>query len=165
MASPIAGSAYTFTLSLLSQTDGTIVANPTLATGDVQISTDGGAFANLSTLPTVTPASGGTVEVNLTSGEVGNDHFTVAFTDQAGAEWKTTYYHETVEAAAATPPTAGEIADAVWDEAQTAHTTAGTFGYYVDARVSEATGASLINGEIVMVVDDSESVFLSMVVE
>jgi len=46
MASPISGSAYTFTVSLLSQTDGSIVANPTLATGDVKISTDGGAFTN-----------------------------------------------------------------------------------------------------------------------
>jgi len=130
MASPIAGSAFTFTLSLLSQTDGTIVANPTLATGDVKISTDGGAFANLATLPTVTPASGGTVEVNLTSGEVGNDHFTVAFTDQAGSEWKTTYYHETVQSTEA--PTAADVADAVWDETYASHTTAGTFGKLMD---------------------------------
>lgn len=33
-----------------------------------------------------------------------------------------------------------EIADAVWDEAQSGHTTAGTFGYNLDARVSAATG-------------------------
>ena len=36
-----------------------------------------------------------------------------------------------------------EIADSVWDESQSGHTTIGTFGYYVDARVSQAaTGAS-----------------------
>jgi len=135
-----------------------------LATGDVQISTDGGAFTNLGTLPTVTPAAGGTVEVNLTSGEVGNDHFTVKFSDQAGAEWKETYYHETVadQNAIIDIPT---LVDAVWDEPQAGHVTADTFGYYLDARVSEATGASILNGELVMVVDDSESVFLSMVVE
>jgi hypothetical protein len=39
-----------------------------------------------------------------------------------------------------TPPTAGAIADAVWDEARTGHTTAGTFGYYLDAQVSTAGG-------------------------
>lgn len=36
-----------------------------------------------------------------------------------------------------------EIADSVWDEAQSGHTTGGTFGYYVDARISQvASGGS-----------------------
>jgi hypothetical protein len=38
------------------------------------------------------------------------------------------------------PPTAASIADAVWDEAQGGHTTAGTFGYFLDAQVSAAGG-------------------------
>ena len=33
-------------------------------------------------------------------------------------------------------PTSSQIADAVWDEAQSGHTTAGTFGEYLDAAVS-----------------------------
>ena len=33
-------------------------------------------------------------------------------------------------------PTAADIADAVWDEAQAGHTTAGTFGRYLDAQVA-----------------------------
>lgn len=96
---PISGEAFTFTISLLSQSTGQILSSPTLATGDVKVSTDGGALTNLATLPAVTPASSGIVEVNLTSAEVGNDHFTVAFVDAAGAEWKTTYYHEVISAA------------------------------------------------------------------
>ncbi len=36
----------------------------------------------------------------------------------------------------ATVPTTGAIADAVWDEAQSGHATAGTFGSYLDASVS-----------------------------
>jgi|DEB0MinimDraft_10_1074344.scaffolds.fasta_scaffold162702_1 hypothetical protein len=96
---PIAGEAFAFTISLLSQTNGEILANPTLATGDVKVSTDGGALANLATLPAVTPAGSGIVEVNLTSAEVGSEHFTVAFIDAAGAEWKTIYYHEVISAA------------------------------------------------------------------
>ena len=139
MASPISGSAYTFTVSLLSQANGSILASPTLATGDVKVSTDGGAVANIGTLPTVTPAAGGIVEVNLTSGEVGTAHFSVLFSDAAGAEWKDLNYHETVQSAEA--PTAAAIADAVWDEAQSGHTTADTFGYYLDARVSAAGGS------------------------
>ncbi len=35
-----------------------------------------------------------------------------------------------------TPPTAAAVADAVWDETQSGHTTAGTFGKYIDAQIS-----------------------------
>lgn len=37
-------------------------------------------------------------------------------------------------------PTAATIADAVWDETQSGHTTAGTFGKYLDAAVSSVSG-------------------------
>ena len=40
---PISGQAYTFSLSLFSQATGDVVANPTIAAGDFNISTDGGA--------------------------------------------------------------------------------------------------------------------------
>ena len=39
-----------------------------------------------------------------------------------------------------TAPSASDVADAVWDEAQSGHTTAGTFGLYLDARVSSVSG-------------------------
>lgn len=143
MASPISGSAYTFTVSLTSQSTGAILANPTLATGDVKISTDGGTVANLATLPAVTPASSGVVEVNLTSGEVGTAHFSVLFSDAAGAEWKDLNYHETVQSVGEV--SAATIADAVWDEAQSGHTTADTFGYYLDARVSAVSSGAASN--------------------
>ena len=39
-------------------------------------------------------------------------------------------------------PTAATIADAVWDEAQTGHVTAGTFGKYLDTEVSGVGGGS-----------------------
>jgi len=96
---PVAGESHTFTLSLLSRADGQVLLNPTIEVADVLISTDGGTLNVLSTLPVVTPANSGIVEVNLTSNEVGNDHFTVIFSDFSGAEWKTTYYHEVVGAA------------------------------------------------------------------
>ena len=38
--------------------------------------------------------------------------------------------------------TVGDIADGVWDEAQSGHTTVGTFGSYLDAKVSSVSGAS-----------------------
>jgi hypothetical protein len=41
-----------------------------------------------------------------------------------------------------------EIADAVWDEARSGHTTAGTFGLYLDAQVSTVGGGSLTEAGI-----------------
>lgn len=63
-------------------------ANPTLATGDVKISKDGGAFANLGTLPVVTPASGRAVQVVLTDTELTCARAVIQFVDAAGAEWE-----------------------------------------------------------------------------
>lgn len=41
--------------------------------------------------------------------------------------------------AALSIPSAASVADAVWDETQASHTTAGTFGLYLDAQVSSAS--------------------------
>ena len=62
--------AFTFYTSLVSQgAPAAFQGNPTLATGDVKVSKDGGAFANVTTLPTVTPASSKSVKVQLSSTE------------------------------------------------------------------------------------------------
>jgi hypothetical protein len=53
--------------------------------------------------------------------------------DRGDAAWVTATGFNTT-----TPPTASAISDAVWDELQSGHTTAGTFGYYLDAQVSSA---------------------------
>ena len=69
-------------------TPGRLKANPTLAAGDVKVSIDGGAFANLATLPTVTPASGKGVKVSLSSSEMNGDNIFVVFSDQTDPpEW------------------------------------------------------------------------------
>lgn len=93
---PIAGEGFTFTLSLTSQTTGQILTNPTIAAGDFKVSTDGGALANLTNLPAVTPAASGIVEITLTAAEVGSEHFSVVAIDAAGDEWKPVYYHEVI---------------------------------------------------------------------
>lgn len=67
---------------------GLFKANPTLASGDVQISKDEGAFANLATLPTVAPAAGRQVQVELSATEMTADKVTIVFHDQTvPAEW------------------------------------------------------------------------------
>lgn len=62
-------------------------SNPTLAAGDVKLSIDGGALANLGTLPAVTPASSKLVKITLSQAETNGDNLTIIFSDAAGAEW------------------------------------------------------------------------------
>lgn len=64
-------------------------AAPTLAAGDAQISKDGGAFANLATLPTVTPAAGRAVRVALSATETTAARCVIQFVDQTSPkEWE-----------------------------------------------------------------------------
>lgn len=67
---------------------GLFKSSPTLAAGDVKVSKDGGALANLTTLPSVAPASSVMVKVTLSASEMNADNVTVVFSDQtATAEW------------------------------------------------------------------------------
>jgi len=85
---PVRGSIYKFATALVSQADTKLLkSNPTLASGDVKASTDGGSFANLGTLPTVSPSSDRRVQVVLSAAEMGGQQVEVAFVDAAGAEW------------------------------------------------------------------------------
>ncbi len=52
------------------------------------MSKNGGTLANLTTLPTVTPASGKLVKVTLSATEMECDNATVVCSDASGAEWK-----------------------------------------------------------------------------
>ena len=67
---------------------GSFKASPTLAAGDVKISKDGGALANLATLPVVEPAAGSIVKAVLSATEMTADKVTIQFIDQtATKEW------------------------------------------------------------------------------
>lgn len=67
---------------------GAFKANPTIAAGDFTVSKDGGAFANLTTLPTVTPAAGKTVKISLSATEMNADNVTIMCSDQTSPkEW------------------------------------------------------------------------------
>ena len=74
-----------FYVSLAPRTaNGQWQSNPTLAAGDVKISLDGGAFANLGTLPSVEPAAGKAVKVTLSQAETNADNLVIIFSDAAG---------------------------------------------------------------------------------
>lgn len=85
---PKRATAYIIYVGLEDQANaGLFKANPTLASGDFKVSKDGGSLANLTDLPTVTPASGKMVKITLTSTEMTADNVTVVCSDAAGAEW------------------------------------------------------------------------------
>lgn len=85
--------AYRFTLSLFARSDNQIKTAPTLASGDVKVSKDNGATANITTLPAETPASSGILQVDLSATEMTADLVTVIFRDAAGAEWNDVAVH------------------------------------------------------------------------
>lgn len=80
--------AHVLYVSFISQANTKIMqANPTLAAGDAKVSIDGGALANLATLPAVTPGSSKAVKVDLSAAEMNGDNIVIIFSDAAGAEW------------------------------------------------------------------------------
>lgn len=88
MSTPKKNVAYTFYISLIDSADsGSFKANPTIAAGDFKASTDGGAFGNLATLPSVDPAGSIGVKIDLSAGEMNGDKVMVQGIDAAGAEW------------------------------------------------------------------------------
>lgn len=85
---PKRATAYKFYVGLVDQSNTKLLkANPTIAAGDFQVSKDGGAFANLTTLPSANPASGRSVMIDLSAAEMTADNVVVQCVDAAGAEW------------------------------------------------------------------------------
>jgi len=67
---------------------GNFKSNPTIAAGDFKVSKDGGALANLTTLPAVEPASSVLVTILLSSTEMNADVVSVVCIDQTSPkEW------------------------------------------------------------------------------
>lgn len=80
--------AYKFDVGLVDQANTKLLrVNPTIAAGDFKVSTDHSAFANLATLPSVNPAGGRSVMIDLSASEMNGDNVVVQCIDAAGAEW------------------------------------------------------------------------------
>lgn len=81
---PVRNLDFTFDVSLVSIADPNVfVTNPTLDSGDFELSLDGAAFAAITT-PTVTPAGSTNVHVALTPAQMDAEHIVVKWQDQAG---------------------------------------------------------------------------------
>lgn len=85
---PIKGRAYNFNVALVSFANTkALKSDPVLATGDIKISKDGGAFANITTLPTVTQAGTPSVKIQLSATEMTADSVDIWLKDAAGDDW------------------------------------------------------------------------------
>ena len=86
---PVQGTAWETDVELEDWANpGLFKANPTLAAGDVKITKENGAEANLTTLPTVSPAGGTHVRTQFSGTETTTTKATVKFHDQTNPpEW------------------------------------------------------------------------------
>ena len=138
---PKKNTAYRMFVGLRSQADTRLFqVNPTLASGDAKVSKDGGALSNLATLPAVIGSSA-VVQIDLSSTEMNADNVTILLSDAAGGQWCDLIINlQTAALQFDDQATAAAVADAVWDEARSGHTGAGSFGEGVVVN-SVASGA------------------------
>lgn len=67
---------------------GNFKSNPTIAAGDFKVTTDAGGLGNLTTLPSVSPASSVLVLLSLSASEMNGDVITIVGIDQTSPkEW------------------------------------------------------------------------------
>lgn len=90
MPQPHTGEPYEFYIALTDFEDPSKFVSPTpFDAGDFKISKGGGALANLSTTPVVSPAGSFNVKVNLSQTEMtGSDKVSIIGKDVADNQWK-----------------------------------------------------------------------------
>lgn len=152
----VRGAAYVFRCVLFAQSDNQIKSNPTIASGDWMVSIDGGAFANLATLPDVDPDSSVQVKVSLSADEMNGDEIMVTAIDAAGAEWHSAAW--VIHTAAQTLDTMDTNIDAALadtNELQTDWANGGRLDVILDARASQAAVDDLpTNSELTTALSD-----------
>lgn len=148
---PKKNTAFVMYVGLRSQADTRLLqANPTLASGDAKVSKDGGALANLTTLPSVI-ASSAVVKIELSSTEMNADNVTILLSDASGGQWCDLIINLQTAATQFDDLATATIADAVWDEARSGHATAGSFGEGVvvnSMAAGSVTAAAIATGAI-----------------
>ncbi len=86
---PVKNEEFLFYIALEDYANpGSFKSSPTIASGDFQVSKDGGSFNSLSTLPSVAPASSEMILITLSSTEMNADNVVIRCKDQtAPPEW------------------------------------------------------------------------------
>jgi hypothetical protein len=142
---PINGVAFVRYIQLQDMANpGSYKANPTIAAGDFKVSIDGGALANLATLPTVTPAGSTWVKISLSAAEMTGDNISVQSIDQtAPKEWADYGFPiETMAAALGTAASQATLQTAVNAIKAKTDSLAFTVAGLVDANVIDWKGAA-----------------------
>jgi hypothetical protein len=147
----VKNSAYIFRCVLFAQSDNQIKSNPSLSSGDWKVSIDGGAFANLATLPDVDPDSSVQVKVSLSADEMNGDEIMVTAIDAAGAEWHSAAW--VIHTVGQTFDTVdGNIDAALADtnELQTDWANGGRLDVILDARAAQTTADDILTDTTVI---------------
>lgn len=127
---------------LVDRSTGQYKVTPTLAAGDFKVEKDGGAAANLATIPAVAPAGGSSLDITFSASEMQGKHIVLRLVDAAGAEWNDDviqiltfgdpnaayefdWSSPTVALSAASQ---GAVTGGVWDELVANHLLPDTFG-------------------------------------
>lgn len=139
---------------LVDRATGQYKTTPTLAAGDFKLEKDGGAAANLTTLPTVTPAAGSSIKLSFSAAEMQCQQAVLRMVDAAGAEWNDDCIHiftvgdpnaymafdqfaATVGVSAASK---SDIVASVWSASRVLNATVGSFGEGVSSVQGSVTG-------------------------
>lgn len=102
-----------------------LLVTPPIVVGDWQVSVDGGAFVNLTNLPTVTPVGSFAIEIVLTSAEMNGDNIVIL--GQNASYLDKSILIQTVSD---------------WDAERANHTNANTFGENVNADIVKIDGST-----------------------
>ena len=127
---------------------------PTLASGDFKIEKDGGAAANLATLPAVEPSGGTSVLFEFSAVEMQCRQAVVTMIDAAGTEWNDDAFHIVTvggpnaylqfdlftQTVALSLAAQSSVTSAVWEELRGNHQNAGTFGEGMASVQGDVTG-------------------------
>ena len=139
---------------LVDRATGQYKTTPTLAAGDFRLEKDGGTAANLTTLPTVTPAAGSSVKLSFSATEMQCQQAVLRMVDAVGAEWNDDCIHiftvgdpnaymafdqfaATVGVSAASK---SDIVASVWSAERALNATVGSFGEGVASVRGSVTG-------------------------
>lgn len=150
------GAAWTLHgYQLVDRGTGQYKVTPTLAAGDFKVEKDGGAAANLATLPSVAPAAGSSISISFSATELQCSQLTLRMVDAAGAEWNDDCIHVftvgnpsafmqfNLFSATVALSTASrqEVTGGVWDEVRSNHATALSFGQGAASVQGNVTGS------------------------
>ena len=139
---------------LVARSTGQYQVTPTLATGDFKIEKDGGAAANLATLPVVSPVGGSSIAISFSAAEMQCQQAVIKLVDADGAQWNDDCIHihtvgdpsaymafdqfaATVGVSAASK---SDIVASVWSASRVLNATVGSFGEGVSSVQGSVTG-------------------------